>query len=182
MSATPGPSNANVAVMPEESSGVAALFFTGPLNLADTWICDTGASSTMTSQCLAFLTLQGDRRPIHLADGMVVYSEGIGSITFLSTHGYRIIIHDMLYVPHLSTNLFLLNKFAREHCDRYREVLDYPVHCWVNRQTGAVEFSATIHPDNLAYLDWRIKPHTESACVSLEDMHMHLNHMPYRAL
>ena len=126
----------------------------------------------MTSQQLAFLTLKGDQHPICLADGMVVYSEGISSISFLSTHGFRIIIHDVLYILHLSTNLFLSNKFTRDHCDKYREVLDYPVCHWVNCQTGMVEFSATIHPDNLAYLDWRVKPHTESACMSLEDLHM----------
>jgi len=126
----------------------------------------------MTSQQSAFLTLKGDWCPIHLADGMVVYSEGISSISFLSTHGFHIVIHNVLYVLHLSTNLFSSNKFARDHCDKYREVLDYLVRCWVNRQTGTVEFSVTIHPNNLAYLDWRVKLHTESACVSLEDLHM----------
>ena len=112
----------------------------------------------------------------------MVYSEGISSIHFLSTYGFHIIIHDVLYIPHLSTNLFSSNKFAWEHREKYREVLDYPARNWINRQTGAVEFSATIRPDNLAYLDWRVKSSIESACVSLDDLHARLNHLPYGAL
>ncbi len=178
----PNPTSANIAVVSEESSSVATLFFTGPSYLADNWVCDTGASSSMTSHRSFFLMFRGDRCPIRLADGMIVYSEGISSIRFLSTHGFCIVIDDVLYVPRLSTNLFLSNKFAGEHREKYREILDYPTWSWVNRQTGVVEFLVTIHHDNLAYLDWRVKLHMESACVSLEDLHMRFNHMPYRAL
>jgi len=136
----------------------------------------------MSGQRSCFSSFKGDRRPIRLADGMIVYSESIGTVRFLSSHGFSIIIHDILYVPSLSISLFSPNKFAREHRRVYREVLEYPKRSWVNRHTGAVEFSATIRPNNLAYLDWEVDQQMESACVSLEEMHARLNHMPYQAL
>jgi hypothetical protein len=93
---------------------------------------------------------------IHLADGKVVYSEGLGSILFLSNCGYTITIHDALYVPHLAANLFASNKFAKQHRDSMSEVTDYPQRKWLNQQTGAVEFMATIQSNDLAYLDWKV--------------------------
>ena len=53
---------------------------------------------------------------------------------------------------------------------------------WLNRQSGAIEFSATISSDILTYLDLRVKPYIESDFVSLEDLHARFNHLPYAAL
>ena len=69
----------------------------------------------MTDRRSAFFTFMGDRRPIRLADGTVVYLEGIGSISFLSTHGLHILINVVFYVPRFSTTLFLSIKFAKKH-------------------------------------------------------------------
>ena len=45
-----------------------------------------------------------------------------------------------------------------------------------------VTVSVLIHLNNLVYMDWRVKPLTETTCVSLEELHMQSNHMPYEAL
>ena len=46
----------------------------------------------------AFSSLKSDWRPIRLADGRVIYSEGLGSIRFLSDCGYVITIERFGYM------------------------------------------------------------------------------------
>ena len=87
----------------------------------------------MNGRRLAFAELRVDRHPIRLADGMVIYSEGLGPINFHSTLGYRIILRDVLYVPSLTTSLFSSNKFAKDYRQTYRELLNYLTRKWVNR-------------------------------------------------
>ena len=95
---------------------------------------------------------------IHLADGIIIHSRGVGMVWLLSESGYFIIIHDVLFVPLLAVNLLATNRFVREHHNTHSEVMEYPTCKWVNHGTGAVEFTATIQCDNLVYLDWRIAP------------------------
>ena len=45
-----------------------------------------------------------------------------------------------------------------------------------------VEFTATIRPNNLTYLNWRVAPRNESLNVSMEELHMRLNHLPFPAV
>jgi len=87
----------------QESAGVASAFLSCDLHLTDIWLCDSGASSSMSNACSAFLSLKPDRCPICLADGKVIYSSGLGSINFLSDCGYHITIHDVLFVPSVAT-------------------------------------------------------------------------------
>jgi hypothetical protein len=47
---------------------------------------------SLSGLCLAFLDLKLDKHPIHLADGKVIYSSGVGALSFLSACGYSIII------------------------------------------------------------------------------------------
>jgi len=82
----------------------------------------------------------------------------------------------------LSISLFLPNLFARAHHAIYSEVTNYPIRKWVNRGTGAVEFTATIGPDNLAYLDWNLILCFESASVSIADLHTWLNQLPFNSV
>jgi hypothetical protein len=166
----------------QETAGVATLFLTSSSYLADSWLCDSGASSTMSSDRSAFRDLKPDCRVIRLADGKVVYSEGLGSICFMSDCGYIVTIHDALYVPRLAANLFASNKFVKWHRDSISKVTDYPRRKWVNRQTGATEFTATIRSNNLAYLDWKVAPRCEAASVSIEEVHARLNHLPFLAV
>jgi hypothetical protein len=152
----------------QETPGVASLFLTSTLHLADDWLCDSGASSTMSGNRSAFRELKPDRRAIRLADGKLVYSAVLGAIRFLSSCGYIITIHDALYVPHLAANLFGSNKFAKRHSGSLSEVIDYPRREWVNQRTGAVEFTATIQGNDLTYLDWGVTPpRKETASVSM---------------
>jgi hypothetical protein len=120
----------------QETAGVATTFLSHESRTADDWLCDSGASSSMSGARSAFSSLKSDRRPIRLADGKVIYSEGLGSIRFLSDCGYIITIHNVLFVPLLAVSLFASNKFAREHHDTHSEVTDYPKRKWVNRQNG----------------------------------------------
>jgi hypothetical protein len=175
-SANPNTTSADRAC---EAAGVVALFLSNESHVADAWLCDSGASSSMSRDRSAFRSLADDRHTIRLADGKVIYSKGLGSIQFLSNYSYVITIDNVLFVPRLSVNLFSTNKFAKEHCESHSEVVEYPKQKWVNRQTGAVEFTATIRANGLAYLDWRVAPRVESVNVSMEELHAHLNHLPF---
>ena len=136
----------------------------------------------MTGDQSAFLSLKPDRRPIRLADGRIIHSEGIGSIRFVSDCGYIITIHDVLFVPSLAASLFASNRFAREHRNSYSESMEFPLRRWVNRRSGATEFTATIRAGDLAYLNWKPSPSVESANVSMAELHSRLNHMPRSAI
>ena len=73
------------------------------------WNADTGATSSMTPHRHYFHTYQPHRRPIRMANGEVVYSEGIGSVVFvpvISGSPCRPVeFFDVLHVPSLSNNL-----------------------------------------------------------------------------
>ena len=128
----------------QETAGVVTAFLSNESCVADNWLCDSGASSSMSSIRSAFSSLKSDRRPIRLADGKVIYSDGLGSIRFLTDCDYVITIHNVLFVPFLAVSLFASNKFAREHCGMHSEVTEYPKRKWINCQTGAMEFTTTI--------------------------------------
>ena len=176
----------------QESAGVASSFLSHQLSSTDVWVCDSGASSSMSNNRSAFTDFQPEWRPIRLADGKIVYSSGLGSMRFVSTYRYIVTIHEILYVPLLAVNLFMANKFAREHRTTHMEVTDYPMHKWVNQHTEATEFMATIHNDGLVYLDWKPVRATESAnisiagvatlSISMANLHACLNHMPASAI
>ena len=129
-----------------------------------------------------FQRLTADQHLVHLADGKVIYSEGLGIIDFLSDLSYVITIHNVLFVPSLSVNLFSMNKFAKEHCDTHLETTEYPKHRWINRHTSAIKFTAMIQVNDLAYLDWRVAPWAKSVNVSMEELHACLNHLPIPAV
>ena len=75
---------------------------------------------------------------------MVIFSEGIGSIQFLSSCGYRLVIHDVLFAPLLTTSLYSTNKFAMEHKGTHFEVLGILRGDEINCYTNSVEFTASI--------------------------------------
>jgi transposase InsO family protein len=174
--------NASMPTPGQESAGVASSLLSSRSPRTDHWLVDSGASSSMTSNRSAFLNLKPDRRAIRLADGRVIHSEGVGSIRFLSDCGYIITIHNVLFVPPLAASLFASNRFAREHRDAYSESVEFPLRRWTNRRSGAVEFTATIHPSDLAYLNWKPVHSIESANISMAELHSRLNHMPCSAI
>ena len=62
------------------------------------------------------------------------------------------------------------------------EILEFPLHQWVNHCTGTTEFTTTIHLNNLAYLDWQPTPCVESTNVLITELHACLNHLPLSAV
>ena len=136
----------------------------------------------MSADCSVFLSLKSEKHAIRIANRSVIYSEGIGVVRFLSSCGFYIVIHGVLFVPSLTASLFASNRFAWEHCEDYMETLEFPLRRWVNRWTGATEFTATIRSNDLAYLNWKPAPQNESANVSIAELHAHLNHLPLPAV
>jgi hypothetical protein len=59
----------------------------------------------MSGDRSVFRSPASDRRPVRLVDGKVIYSEGLGTIDFLSNLGYVISKDNALFVPSLSVNL-----------------------------------------------------------------------------
>ena len=78
-SAPGGPAGNTAPTSPtqdQETAGVATAFLSNESRVADDWLCDSGASSSMSCVHSAFSSLKSDRHLIHLADGKVIYSEG----------------------------------------------------------------------------------------------------------
>jgi len=176
------PSDTATSQPMKETARVATLFLSSSSHLPNNWLCDSGASSTMRSTCSAFWNLKPDHWPIRLADGKVVYSEGLGSIAFHSKCGYIMTIHDTLFVPCLPTSLFTANKFARHHRHTLSEIMEYPKRKWVNWHTGATELTATIQENDLAYLDWKVILNNKAANITIKELHVCLNHLPFLAI
>jgi hypothetical protein len=166
----------------QETTRVASTFLYCDSHIADVWLCDSGASSSMSNDHSTFSTLRLAQHPIHLADGKLIYSKGVGSIKFLSDCGYLVTIHNVLFILPLMVNLFAANSFMREHHDTHSEVMEYPKHRWINRGTGAIEFTMTIQNNSLPYLDWGVTPGIESANLSIMELHACLNYMPFLAI
>ena len=74
------------------------------------WNADTGASAHMTFNRHWMRNMTPHRIPIRLADGSMVYSEGIGTVRFTPVvNGQEVApleFTNVLYVPTLSSNLF----------------------------------------------------------------------------
>jgi hypothetical protein len=88
---TPSQSSQTIPDAPQSASiaSASALFSaTSTDSHTSSWNADTGASAHMTFNSHWMLNLVPHRIPIRLADGSVVYSEGIGSVQFtLVVHG-----------------------------------------------------------------------------------------------
>lgn len=78
--------------------------------ISESWIMDTGATDHMTPSSQLFHTYNpcSDNRKILVANGSLVAVAGIGTI-HLSP---KITLHDVLHVPHLSTNLISIRKLT----------------------------------------------------------------------
>jgi len=184
VAATSGTSNQNTsnlsssATGSHDSTGVASTFLSAVSHATDGWILDSGTTCCMSSNCLLFSTLWLDHHQIHLADGKAIYLRGMGSIQFLSECGFYITIHNVLFIPLLTVNLFKSNKFARQEHNSYSKVINFPLWQWINWATGTTEFMATIHANNLMYVNWKPAPSGEHANVTLSELHSQLNLLP----
>ena len=88
----------------------SALFSASQPHSHSSWIADTGASAHMTFNHHWMRNLTPHCIPIVLADGSVLYSEGIGTVRFNSVvdgqERSSLEFTNVLYVPSLSSNLF----------------------------------------------------------------------------
>lgn len=124
------------------------------------WNTDTGASSHMTPHRQWFTSYIPHVVPIHLADGSVIHSAGLGSVEFEpvidGNMAQRIVFHDVLHVPSLGCNL--LSLLSLSNGKGYEIVIK----CGkiVFKQEGIVRFTATVNGNNIGYLDGK-------TCVSV---------------
>ena len=81
---------------------------------AHDWICDTAATSHMTPHRGYFIEYRPYRTPIRVAQGALVFSEGVGTILFSNHDGTSLAMADVLHVPSLAFNLFAVFAFMQK--------------------------------------------------------------------
>ena len=130
------------------------------------WNADTGASAHMTFNRHWMRNMMPHRTPIRLADGSVVYSEGIGSIRFNPVLDGKemapLEFTNVLYVPSLSSNLLsvlYLTMHRHFHVSINKDTLSFIR----NSQTL---FQAKVTHSNSAFLLGETIPVEESASLS----------------
>ena len=105
------------------------------------------------------------RIPIRLADGSVVYSEGIGSVRFIpAIEGQEmrpLEFTNVLYVPSLSTNLFSV-LYLSMHC-HFTVTIELDTLNFI--RSGQTLFQAKVSPSNAAFLVGQTVPVEEFASL-----------------
>jgi transposase InsO family protein len=86
----------------------ASSFRNHPRTPTDRWILDSGATKHMTSRKDWLMGLIPDKRPIEVADGMVIWSTGIGYVNLIASNGAAFRLDCVLLVPDLKSNLISL--------------------------------------------------------------------------
>ena len=104
--------------------------------------------------------------PIHLADGSVLYSEGIGSVRFIPGVNRckmaPLELTNVLYVPYLSTNLFSI-LYLTMHRHFTVSIEQDTLHFI---RGGHIVFQARVSTSNAAYLVGDTIPVAEFASLS----------------
>lgn len=142
-------------------------FFSAPQSEANTsWNADTGASAHMTFHRHWIRNLRPYRVEIRLADGSVVYSEGIGSVRFNPVlNGQEmppLEFTDVLYVPALCTNLFSVLFLTLNH--NFIVSIDKDTLHFI--RDNKIVFQAKTGPSKSAYLVGETIPVEEYASLS----------------
>ncbi|CAD6995283.1 unnamed protein product [Ceratitis capitata] len=96
-------------VAKENSSDKACCLFETKSQNRDMWLFDSGASSHMCMDKKFFNELEPKRQEIVLASGETIYAQGIGSVS-LKTEFTNIKLHNVWYVPELTSNFFSIGK------------------------------------------------------------------------
>ena len=95
----------------------AASLITSATSLAYMFVCDTGASVTMTKIKKMFKNLRPDRTPIVQANGARIYSQGIGDVDLhLDDVLPGGVLRDCLYVPDLEYELLSIPQLIENDC------------------------------------------------------------------
>src|SRR6266702_3872180 len=157
----------NMHHTPSTSATSASAFFSAPQSEAHTsWNADTGASAHMTFNRHWIRNLKPYRVQIRLADGSVVYSEGVGSVRFnpvVNGQEMRPLeFSNVLYVPALSTNLFSVLYLTLHH--HFIVSIEKDTIHFI--RDNRIAFQAKTGPSNAAYLLGDTIPVEEFASLS----------------
>jgi len=130
------------------------------------WNADTGASAHMTFNRHWMRNMTPHRIPIRLADGSVVYSEGIGTVQFNPVvHGQemaKLEFTNVLYVPSLSSNLFSVLYLTMHRS--FTILIEKDTLHFI--QDSKILFQAQVSPANSAFLLGETIPVQQIASLS----------------
>lgn len=129
------------------------------------WTADTGATSHMTPHRHWLRNYSALRLPIRLANNLVIFSAGVGTLVFVPVVDGRSLrpveFSRVLHVPDLGSNLLSVLHLTRHH--------QFHVHinatCMSFEQKGQTLFTAPIDASNTAYLAGTVIP-PQSVLVS----------------
>ena len=166
---TPSQVSQTIPGAPQSASiaSASALFSaTSPDSHTSSWNADTGASAHMTFNCHWMHNLVPHHIPIHLADGSVVYSEGIGSVQFAPVvNGQEIApleFTNVLYIPTLSSNLLSVLYLTMHRY--FTIVIEMDTLHFI--QDSKILFQAHVSPSNSAFLIGETLPVQQLASLS----------------
>jgi len=147
-------------------ASASALFSATQFESNSSWNADTGASAHMTFNRHWMRRMTPHRIPIHLADGSVLHSEGIGSVQFIPVvNGQEMApveFTNVLYVPNLTNNLLSVLYITMHRHFSVSIVLD-TLHFI---RDGKTVFQAKVSSSNAAYLVGTTAPVQEFASLS----------------
>src|ERR1700761_4007116 len=132
---------------------------TGPIHadISSEWIADTGATSHMTPHRHWFKEYTRYVVPIHLADGSVVKSAGVGTVHFQTVHKgvkkQEVLFSRVLHVPALRNNLFsvlYLTRFKGFYVTISKNCISF--------KRDSIHFTASVGNSNIAVLDGFVVP------------------------
>ena len=142
-------------------------------HIADTrWNPDTGCTSHMTPDRARLLNARPYRVPILVANGVIIYSELVGDAMLRPrilgrngrlTHGRRVILSHVLYVPLLSHNLISPTHLSRIH--GYSVLMEGSVISF--SRDGELLFEADIDERNQAFVREEVVSHSGSALAAV---------------
>ena len=168
-STTPQPTLQAVPDAPQSAyiASASALFSaTSPDSHTSSWNADTGASAHITFNRHWMHNMTLHHIPIQLADGSVVYSEGIGTVQFNPVvHGQKMAkleFTNVLYVPSLSSNLFSVLYLTMHHTFTILIERDTLHFIWDSK----IHFQAQVSPSNSAFLLGETIPVQQIASLS----------------
>ena len=142
------------------------------------WIIDSGASRHMTPQKHLFINFNQftDSEKVGLGDGYTLDAIGIGDVKVITRLNRRVkrvsILHDVLYVPDLTTSLFSV----RAATEKGIIVQFGHTRCWLKDKDGRVRAMGTLSDDKLFHLDCEYSD-SHKATVAAEIWHRRLAHV-----
>ena len=155
--------------MPQTASiSSASCLYTSPIQLETyvSWNADTGASSHMTPHRHWLRNYKPCRIEIKLADGSVIYSEGVGNVQFepvIEGRTAQIVeFSNVLHVPSLCNNLLsvlYLTMNRRFHVHTIKDTMSFEL-------DGKIRFVAKVNTSNSAFLQGSTIPLNESVNLS----------------